>query len=147
LIRRAEHAAALYADGIAPVVICTGGVGYGRARSEADACAELLRARGVPDTAIVLEDRSRSTEENALYTRAIMEANGWETAVVVSDGYHLLRATLIFNHEGITNTTSPVASQPPLRVLLPALGREVAAFHWLLFKTVFNLPITYVPLV
>ncbi len=145
LVRRADRAAALYAGGAAPAVICTGGYGQGRARSEADACAELLRARGVPAAAIVLEEQSRSTEENALYTRAIMDANGWETAVVVSDGYHLLRAALIFNRAGIPHTTSPAASDPPLRSLLPALGREVAAFHWLLVKTALNLPITYIP--
>lgn len=146
LTRRADHAAQLYADGIAPAVICTGGVGSGRSRSEADACAELLRARGVPAAAIALEEESRSTEENALYTRAIMDTRGWKTAVVVSDGYHLLRAALIFSREGIAHTTSAAASGPPLTGLLTALGREVAAFHWLLVKTVLNLPITYISL-
>lgn len=146
LIRRAERAAELYATGIAPAVICTGGVGSGRARSEADACAELLRARGVPAAAITLEEQSRSTEENAFYTRAIMDARGWETAVVVSDGYHLLRAALIFNRAGIAHTTSAAASGPPLGGLLSALGREVAAFHWLLVKTALNLPVTYISL-
>lgn len=145
LIRRADRAATLYASGVASTVICTGGYGYGRTRSEADACAELLRARGVPDAAIVLEDRSRSTEENALYTREIMDAGGWETAVVVSDGYHLLRATWIFSRAGISHTTSPAASDPPLSLYVSAIAREVAAFHWLLVKMALNLPVTYVP--
>lgn len=147
LIRRTEQAAALYARGLAGTVICTGGYGYGRTRSEADACAELLLARGVPSSAIVLEDQSRSTEENALYTREIMDANGWITAVVVSDSYHLLRAAWIFNQAGIASTTSPAASAPPPFQHLSAIAREVAAFHWLVVKGVLNLPVTYVPII
>jgi len=147
LIRRADRAAALYAEGAAPALICTGGFGYGRSRSEADACAELLRARGVPAAAIVLEEQSRSTEENALYTREIMEANGWRTAVVVSDAYHLLRAAWIFERAGIAHTTSPAASDPPPTLLASAIAREVAAFHWLALKIVLNLPVTYVPII
>jgi uncharacterized SAM-binding protein YcdF (DUF218 family) len=146
LTRRAAQGAALWHDGLAAQIVCSGGVGLNRVRSEADACAELLRAAGVPDTAIVLEDRSRSTEENALYTQEIMQANGWTSAVLVSDGYHLLRAHWLFNRVGIANYPSPAADPPPNTLLASSL-RELAAFHWLAFKTVLNLPVTYVPLV
>lgn len=144
LIRRAAQGAALWQEGTAPRIICSGGYGLNRSRSEADACAERLRGAGVPDSAILLEDRSRSTEENALYTRELMQANGWQTAVIVSDGYHLLRAHWIFNSAGITNYPSP-AETPPASNLLASTAREVVAFHWLAFKTVFNIPVTYVP--
>lgn len=144
LIRRSARGAALWRDGKAPMIICSGGYGLNRSRSEADACAELLRAEGVPDSVIILEDRSRSTEENAIYTRETMQANGWQTAVIVSDGYHLLRAHWIFNNAGITNYTSP-AETPSAINLISSTAREVVAFHWLAFKTVFNIPVTYVP--
>ena len=113
-------------------------------RSEAEACREVLMAHGIPEDAILLEERSRSTEENALYTREIMDANGWETALVVSDGYHLLRAGWIFAQEGIPVYLSPSAD-PPLINHVTAVGREVLALHWQLFKTIFNIPSTYVP--
>lgn len=145
LYRRAEKAVRLYDEGIAPTLICTGGYTAGQIRSEAQACADILEDNGVPASAIVLEERSRSTIENAAYTREIMDANGWQTAVVVSDGYHLLRAGWIFEQAGIQAVTSPADSDPPGYSLLAAIVREVAALHLQALITLLNLPITYVP--
>lgn len=146
LIRRTAQAADLWQRGIADHIICTGGFGLNRSRSEADACASLLRDQGVPGAVIVIEDRSRSTEENALYTHEIMDTNGWQTAVLVSDGYHLLRAHWLFNRQGITNHPSP-AIDPPFFNHASSTLREIVAFHWLAFKTLFNLSATYVPVI
>ncbi|MCU0511632.1 MAG: YdcF family protein [Anaerolineae bacterium] len=149
LTRRAEHAADLWRQGYAPRLICTGAQAYRRPRSEAAACAEILRRQGVPETAIVLETRSRSTQENALYARQVMQSQGWQTAIIVTDSYHLFRAHLIFQREGLTFSESGV---PPERVRDPffyahSLAREVVALHWLLFVWLFNLSVTYVPLI
>lgn len=144
LWRRGERAAELYAEGYADHLICTGGFPLRQTRSEADACREVLMANGVPEAAIVLEDRSRSTEENAAYSDAIMQANGWQTALVVSDGYHLLRAQWIFAQQGLDVTTSP-ARDPSFINHVTSIGREVVALHWQVLKTVLNLPVTYVP--
>ena len=146
LIRRSQAAADLYARGLADRIICTGGVGLRNQRSEADACAELLRSFGVPAADILLEDRSRSTEENAYYTRAIMRENGWYSAVVVSDGYHLLRAGWMFDQQQIISFTSP-AADPTRMFLVSALVREVLALHWQFIKQVLNLPVTYVSII
>lgn len=144
LTRRSIHAADLWKAHYSAYVICSGGFSTTASRSEADGCAEVLRANGVPAEAILLEDGSRSTEENALYSHQIMQAHGWNTALIVSDGYHLLRATWIFSAEGITFTTSP-AAMPPFLDLAVALVREVVALHWQVFKTLLGLPVTYVP--
>lgn len=144
LTRRSLRAAELYAQGYAPYVICTGGIASGRTRSEADGCREVLEANGVPASAIRLEERSRSTEENALYAHDIMNANDWHTAVIVSDGYHLLRAQWIFEQEGIPVSTSP-ADPPPRFALATAIAREIVALHWQALKDLLNLPVTYVP--
>lgn len=145
LYRRTSKAAELYQQGIAPNIICTGGFTAGHTRSEASACAELLIGYGVPAQAITLEERSRSTLENAAYTREIMDADGWQTAVVVSDGYHLLRAGWIFQQAGINAVTSPADTDPPAYSLLVSVAREVAALHLQALISLFNLPITYVP--
>lgn len=145
LYRRAEKAARLYEEGYSPNIICTGGFTAGQVRSEAQACAEILRDEGVPASAIVLEEQSRSTIENAMYTRQIMDSNGWQTAVVVSDGYHLLRAGWIFQQAGVQAVTSPADSDPPRYSLFVAIVREVAALHLQALITLLNLPITYVP--
>lgn len=144
LIRRAAHAADLYHAGYAPIVICSGGKPGNRTRSEADACAELLRGAGVPESAIILEGSSRSTEENAFESKLIMDANGWRTAVVVSDNYHLFRALRLFRNAGIPIVTSPAPVDPPPLQYIVFMAREVAAFHWQLLKEALHLPITYV---
>jgi uncharacterized SAM-binding protein YcdF (DUF218 family) len=146
LIRRSQHAADLYRQGIAPFVLCTGGFTAGRTRSEADGCRQVLEAEGVPPDAIVLEERSRSTQENALYAHEIMQANGWVTATLVSDGYHLLRAGWIFGDQGITTYPSPAPTRPRLSAYGSALLRELLAMHWQLLLNTFNLPFTYSPL-
>lgn len=144
LLRRGARAAELYAEGYAPRLICSGGYPVRNTRSEADACREVLMANGVPQDAILLEDRSRSTEENALYTDEIMQANDWQSALVVTDGYHMLRARWIFALQGLNIYTSP-APDPPLINHIISMGREVVALHWQAFKTIFNIPATYVP--
>jgi uncharacterized SAM-binding protein YcdF (DUF218 family) len=144
LIRRTNQAATLWERGIADRIICSGGFGLNRERSEADGCAELLRGHGIPAEAILLEEQSRSTEENAIYTGEVMTGNGWQTAVLVSDGYHLLRATWIFSRQDINHSTSP-AEAPPFFNLLASTLRELIAFHWLAVKWLFNIPVTYVP--
>ncbi len=144
LIRRAGQAAVLWQQGLAPNIICTGGVPVRSTRSEASGCRDVLMDNGVPSDAIWLEEDSHSTEENALYTYEIMNAQGWQQAIVVSDGYHLLRATLLFRQQGIPNTTSP-AIDPPFDNHLIYSVREVLALQWQAVKDILNLPFTYVP--
>jgi uncharacterized SAM-binding protein YcdF (DUF218 family) len=144
LARRAERGAELWKQQSAPVIICAGGYTQYYSRSEAEGCAAGLRQNGVPQDRVILEEFSRSTEENAVYSRDIMVKHGWKTALVVSDGYHLLRTTWIFSQIGLIFSTSP-AAPPPLGELLLALAREVVALHWQLFKTLFGLPYSYVP--
>jgi len=129
LTRRVLHAADLHARGLAPWLICTGGVGVGQRRSEAAACSQLLQQRGVPAPAILLEDRSRSTEENALNSAELLEARGWQRILLVSDGYHLLRARRLFERIGLPVYTSPAADPPPLFHAWYTL-REVLALYW-----------------
>ena len=145
LRHRSERAAALWHAGYAPIIICSGGYARWATRSEADGCAEVLRENGVPDDAIILEEQARSTEENAAYTHQIMRERGWDTALVVSDGYHLLRATWIFTQEGMIFTTSSTTTPPPFLNYVIAVAREVIALHWQLFKTILGLPYTFVP--
>ncbi|MBL8134588.1 MAG: YdcF family protein [Anaerolineae bacterium] len=145
LTRRSETAAALYHAGYADRLLCAGGVPRYTDRSEAEGCAEVLIASGVPEDAIMLEERSRSTEENAVYSRAIMESQGWGSALVVSDGYHLLRARWIFAEQGVEAYTVPASAFPQMFDHAYSLAREVVAVHWQVFKTILGLPFTFVP--
>jgi uncharacterized SAM-binding protein YcdF (DUF218 family) len=143
--RRVSHAADLWRAGYAPIIICSGGKPGYQTRSEADACAELLiKEQGLPETAVIQEDQSRSTEENAMYTHLLMQANGWQKAIVVSDGYHLFRAKRLFVNEGMTIYTSPATNEVPATEYIVYLLREVAALQWQIVKEALHLQVTYV---
>lgn len=132
LTRRTQHAVALYQRGLAPLIICSGGLGD-HAPTEAEAACGLAAALGVPAQALLREDRAASTEENALYTAALGRAHGFDTVIVVSDGYHLYRAELLFRAAGLHPYPSPAqgtAGPMPLLERYGRLTRELAALGW-----------------
>ncbi|MFO0580443.1 MAG: YdcF family protein [Polyangia bacterium] len=91
---RANIAAALYRSGYAPRVITTGGAVKNRF-VEADVLRDLLVARGIPAAQIRTEPRAEHTDENIYYSTEIMESEGWNDALVVSDSAaHLLYTAL-----------------------------------------------------
>jgi uncharacterized SAM-binding protein YcdF (DUF218 family) len=133
---RVLHALRLYKKGYAPHVICTGGVGdYPPA--EAVAAAKILLARGVPRQAIVLEDKSTSTWENAANVARICRAHGWKRVVVVSDPFHLWRAEHNFARCGVRAWGAPVAlaqwkAQPARAFFWAAREAVLVARDWCL---------------
>lgn len=146
LWRRGRKAAQLYTDGYAPFILCTGGTTPGYSRSEAQGCRQVLTELGVPELVIVLEENSRSTEENALNAHEIMEERGWKDAVLVTDSFHMLRANWIFDTQGIIHYPSAAPSEwVSRRWYFQFTTRELIALHWQLVKEVLNLPVTYVP--
>ena len=88
---------------------------------------------------ILLEEVSRSTEENARFSAALIEARGWQRVILVSDGYHLLRARLLFERFGQPVFTSPAADPPPGPWAWNTL-REVAVLYWLGLRYLLNIP-------
>jgi uncharacterized SAM-binding protein YcdF (DUF218 family) len=112
LARRAHHAASLFHEGRAPRVVLTGGVGD-HAPSEARVAAGVLLERGVPESALVLEERSTSTRENARFARAL--ATEARRVLLVTDGFHALRATRVFLRHFEEVEVSPVTAGPWVR--------------------------------
>ncbi|HYQ47655.1 MAG TPA: YdcF family protein, partial [Thermodesulfovibrionales bacterium] len=51
---------------------------------------------GVPAKHILLEDRSRSTEEDALYTKELLQKKRISSIILVTSPYHSRRASIIF---------------------------------------------------
>ncbi len=76
----ARRAAQLFQEGYAPVVVFTGGAGRNTSglftQSEAAIFARVAMDLGVPESAILLEDRSTNTKENIHFTRALLEERG-----------------------------------------------------------------------
>ncbi len=96
---RALHAAELHKNGVASKIIGSGGLGR-FPPSEAEMIRRICVSAGVPDADIVLEDASHSTLENALLSARILRRMNAKRVLVVSDRYHLVRATLCFRSLG-----------------------------------------------
>lgn len=129
---RIQHAVALYQAGYATHLILCGGVGA-YPPSEAEVMRRVATQAGVPDAALVLEERSHSTEENLANAKRLMDARGWRSAVIVSDPFHLYRAELLAHALGIEAygsgaSTSPTYTHAYLRVQYTA--RESIALVW-----------------
>ncbi|MFI6449516.1 YdcF family protein [Kitasatospora sp. NPDC050543] len=85
-----------------PVVIASGGKGTDERVPESQAMADHLVALGCPPERIEQEDRSRSTEENLEFSRALMEQlkPGYR-CVVVTSTFHVFRSAVMARRSGV----------------------------------------------
>lgn len=67
----------------------------------------------VPGEDILLEAQSRNTRENLRFAKRIMEANGYQTCVLVTSDYHMMRARMLAGQEGLSVTCSRARSDWP----------------------------------
>ncbi|MEW9095928.1 MAG: YdcF family protein [Clostridiaceae bacterium] len=98
---RIEEGYRLYKEGYADYIIASGGQGPGENVSEAEAMKRYLVNKGVPEDAIIKEDLSTSTMENLEQSKKIMEERGFDKAIIVSNKFHLKRASLMAKKTGI----------------------------------------------
>ncbi len=105
---RVWHAGALYREGKARWVLLSAGnqPGFEHVQSEAEAMREILLGMGVPDSAIRTETRSRTTRENAQYSKEIVRQLGARRILLVTSALHMPRALAVFRSafrdEGVT---------------------------------------------
>ncbi len=110
---RLKHGVELYNLGYAEKMILTGGQVKvaGSKETYAGLLGEEALHLGVPREAIILETRSTSTYEDALYTREIMARQRFDSAIIVTESYHARRAfqsfRKVFEGEGIELILSP----------------------------------------
>ena len=99
---RVWHAARLYKAGKAPVLVLSGGTNPAVNRtSEADAMQGFLLDMGVPASAMLLEGASRTTQENARFSAAMLQQRGITRVLLVTSALHMPRALAIFSAEGL----------------------------------------------
>jgi uncharacterized SAM-binding protein YcdF (DUF218 family) len=85
-----------------PMLILSGGKGDDERLAEAAAMAAYLAERGVPADRMVLEDQSRNTEANLLFSQALLERlRPGARAVIVTSDFHAFRAALIARRIGL----------------------------------------------
>lgn len=122
-VDRIDLAQALYVSGRAPRILISGSALDGKV-SEAQMIARLLRQRGIPDSAILLENNSRNTFENARFTDIIMRGQKLKSALLVTSALHMPRALGSLQKRGIQVTAAGGAPQ----IILPH-NNPLALWH------------------
>jgi uncharacterized SAM-binding protein YcdF (DUF218 family) len=117
--RRVERGARAFHDGLSTRVIVSGGRRWAGAQEAEEFAAELARL-GVPGEAVLREDRSHTTAENARYTAELLGARGARRVAVVTCDWHMARALWLFERAGLVATPVP-ATSPPV-----ALGKRLS---------------------
>lgn len=111
LRRRLAHGIRVWRHQPAAHLLLSGGAIAGLP-AEARLMRELALAAGVADARIIVEDASRNTFENAVYSGAIIRRAGWRRVIVVTDAFHLRRALYIFRRIGLAVEGAGVPRPP-----------------------------------
>jgi uncharacterized SAM-binding protein YcdF (DUF218 family) len=104
---RINHAIHLYREGIVQNIIFTGGLAGNDKLAESEAAREYAIAQGVPAEHIFIETESYSTCLNLLRAKRIIEENGMDQVLIVSDPLHMRRTMWLAEGIGLKALSSP----------------------------------------
>jgi uncharacterized SAM-binding protein YcdF (DUF218 family) len=104
---RLDHVLTLWKEGVAKLVVTTGGNQPGDRFTEARASADYLVAGGIPESAISMEDIGTTTLQSLQGVAEILHSRGLSSIEIVTDPYHALRSRLIAQDLGLTAYVSP----------------------------------------
>jgi len=109
---RLDHALELYSEGLAPLIVVTGGVGRGDTTSEASVARRYLVAHEVPDAAVIAQPQGRSTMASMTAVAEWLRGRGLRRVLLVSDPFHMFRLRLEARRTALEAYTSPTESSP-----------------------------------
>lgn len=125
---RVLHGVRLYQQGAAPLLIFSGGRldWHSAAASEAQDMSALAQEMGVPASAILRDDASRNTYENAVNTAAILQEQNIERFLLVTSAFHMPRSMAIFRKQGLGPIAAPTDYWVTEQLLASMRGLSVA---------------------
>ena len=109
-----EYAAELHKQGVAPILIVSGGVSVKKQKfdgvksksdiyskeykTDCEFLTDALNINGVPKSTIYGEDKSGHTRDNAFFSRKVADENGLEikTAIIVCKAFHARRCLMLY---------------------------------------------------
>ncbi|MCI5166033.1 MAG: YdcF family protein [Candidatus Electrothrix sp. GM3_4] len=100
-VDRIVHAAQLFKAEKAPLLVLSGGNDPGY-RSEAEDMADILQLMDIPAEKMLLETKSRNTQQNAMYSQEIFRQKGIRKILLVTSASHMRRAEAIFTGIGVS---------------------------------------------
>lgn len=86
----------LFMNGWAGTLIFSGAAQDKSGPSNAAVMKQRAIDAGIPETAIIIDELSETTGENAAFTKSILKENNVEKVILVTSGYHQRRASLEF---------------------------------------------------
>lgn len=118
----------LYQEGLAPVVVLSGGQDFKGAITEAEYMELIIESKSSVPVPLIIEDQSHSTYDNIKNTKAQLGANPG-SLIIVSDDFHLARAVIMAYREGFTSVyfSSPEPKYYSLKDLFFYYFREMIA--------------------
>jgi uncharacterized SAM-binding protein YcdF (DUF218 family) len=129
---RLDNTLLLFEQGKIKKILLSGGAGrlVGTVEAETPAVQRYLNRLGVPDSVLILEDRSRNTHENALYSKTMIDSlyPGGARCLLISSAWHLRRADACFQKAGLpcdlfgTDYFSEQSNGNPFRWIEPDWG-------------------------
>ncbi|OKH55560.1 protein sanA-like protein [Calothrix sp. HK-06] len=134
---RINHAVNLYKARDVSKLIFTGGVGAGKQISEAEAGKQYAVKNGVNELDILIETKSRTTNQNLKYAKKVGQQHNLNKFLVVSDPLHMKRAVLMARNLGLDAFPSPTPTTRyrSFKSQLQFLSRETYFyFVYLVFK-------------
>ena len=118
---RLGHAAELYRQGVAPVVIVVG------PRRVVEPARAQLTAAGVAEADVVAFTTGSDTLGSLRVVASVMRDLGWQSATVVTDPVQAARTQATAGGYGIDAHVSPARSGPGSALTSEYVGRETAA--------------------
>ena len=106
-------------------LIATGGRGSDELIEEAAAIKKYFMENGIPESRIILEDKSENTFENLKFARELIPEKGTVKANIVTNNYHILRAKILAERNGFKAYGVP--AKTPKKVLVKSYFREALA--------------------
>ncbi len=130
LQERVNHAIWLYKHGYVKKIIFTGGKADERDFTESEVSRMYALKNQVKDEDILIERKSRVTEQNLEYAKEIAEEHGLKTFLLVSDPLHMKRAMAMAKHYQIQAYSSPTntSAYKTLHSETPFFFRELALY-------------------
>ncbi|MCR1975092.1 YdcF family protein [Clostridium sporogenes] len=133
---RLDEGLRLYNEGYGKYIIVSGAKGPGENISEAEAMEKYLVQKGADKNFIILENKSKNTLENIKFSKKKMEDNNLKSSIIVSNKYHLKRAELLCQKEGIKASYSGVFVKPHMSHEIVGFLREIPALLVYYVKTI-----------
>ena len=110
-VNRLTDAVVLYKKGLVKKLLISGGDGklFGEKISEAVVTRQFLLDIGIKNEDILTEEKSRNTRENALFSKDLLEKQGYNSpkCLLITSAFHTRRSKGCFDKVGLNTTAFP----------------------------------------